>query len=81
MRILCMKDIDGYWVSKKSVLKVVFNYLFGNGKPKEYLTSDMYEAKKFNWFTYGFVKFMFDSYDIHVREAFIQNFKVKKGGW
>lgn len=76
MRILCMKNIDGYWVSKKSVLKVVFNYLFGNEKPSEYLTSDMYEAKHFNWFTYGFVKFMLDSYNIYVREAFIQNFKV-----
>ncbi len=76
MRILCMKDIDGYWISKKSVLKVIFNYLFGNDKPSEYLTSDMYEAKQFNWFTYGFVKFMFDSYNIYVREAFIQNFKV-----
>lgn len=76
MRILCMKNIEGYWISKKSVLKVVFNYLFGSEKPDGYLTSDMYEAKQFNWFTYGFVKFMFDSYDIYVREAFIQNFKI-----
>lgn len=76
MRTLCMKNIDGYWVGKKSVLKIIFNYLFGSDeKPTEYLTSDIYEAKKFNWFTYGFVKFIFDSYGIYIREAFIQIIK------
>lgn len=76
MRILCMKNIDGYWVSKNSIYKVISNYLFGSEKPVEYLTSDMYEAKRFNWFTYGFMKFIFDSYGIYVREAFVQYFKT-----
>lgn len=76
MRILCMKNIDGYWVSKKSIFKFIIDYLLGNEKPSIYLTYDMDEAKHFNWFSYGFVKFMLDSYGIHVREAFIQNFKV-----
>jgi len=76
MRILCMKNKRGFWISKNSILNIIYTYLFTNDIPEDYLTTDMYEAKQFNWFTYGFMKFMFDSYDIHVREAFIQNFKV-----
>ena len=76
MRLLCMKNKHGFWISKNSILNIIYKYLFANDIPEDYLTTDMYEAKRFNWFTYGFMKFMFDSYNIYVREAFIQNFKV-----
>ena len=76
MRVLCMKNKHGFWISNISVLNVIYTYLFTNDIPEDYLTTNMDEAKHFNWFTYGFVKFMLDSYDIYVREAFIQNFKT-----
>lgn len=76
MRKLCMKNKDGYWVSKKSIPNVVFTYLCTNNKPNNFLTDTMNEAKIFNWFSYGFAKFIFDSYDIYVRESFIQYLKI-----
>lgn len=71
-----MKNKDGYWVSKKSISNVVFTYLCTNNKPNNFLTDTMNEAKIFNWFSYGFTKFIFDSYDIYVREAFIKYLKI-----
>lgn len=73
---ICMKNKHGFWVSKESISNIVYTYLFTNAEPEDYLTTDIEKAKCFNWFTYGFIKFIFDSYGIYVREAFIQYLKT-----
>lgn len=71
-----MKNKDGLWISKNSIGKIVYNYLFNFEFPEDYLTSNMDEARTFNWFSYGFFKFILESYDIKNREAFIVYVKV-----
>ena len=71
-----MRDKDGFWISKKSIPDIIYTYLSTSDIPKDYLTSNIDEAKVFNWFTFGFVKFMLDSYGISTREAFVQYLKI-----
>ncbi len=70
-----MKDKDGLWIKKGSLFGILKAFLLDLGEPKEFTTSDLYQAKSFNWFTYGFFEYIFKSYNIYIREAFIQNMK------
>lgn len=81
MRQISMKNKDGLWIRKGSLLEVLKNFLFDLGVPKDFTTSDMFQAKAFNWFTYGFFEYIFQSYNIYIREAFIQNMKNKRRWW
>jgi len=73
---ISMKNKDGLWIKDGSLGKVLKNYLFDLGEPKDFATSELSEAKPFNWFTFGFFEYIFQSYDIYVREAFIERPRV-----
>ena len=72
---ISMKDKDGLWIKKGSLGKVLKYYLFDLGTPEDFTTSDLFQAHGFNWFTYGFFEYIFMSYSIYIREAFVQNMK------
>lgn len=73
MKQICMKTrSDSLWIKKGSLLNVLKTYLFDLGELKDFTTSDLFEAKSFNWFTYGFFEYVFQSYNIYTREAFIE---------
>jgi hypothetical protein len=79
MKQISMKDKNGLWIKRGSLSSVLKTFLFNLGEPKEFTTSDLFQAESLNWFTYGFFDYIFKSYNIYVREAFVERMKTKTG--
>ncbi len=72
MKVITMKSVDNnLWIRKGSLLKLLMSFLW-NSELKDFETDDISEAHGFNWFTYGFFEYIFNSYQVRTRNAFIE---------
>jgi hypothetical protein len=77
-KVLAMKYKESLWIKNTFQSTLLKKYFFDVGEKLNIdFTYNPEEARTFNWFTYGFLEFILNSFGIFVRESYI--LKMKKG--